>query len=159
MNTKEKFQEAFDKMMKDFNEKVEEVKSNVETLTKDVRSRVEDQRGQFEQYAEKLQDKYGHRVDTNKIRDNFLAETENILDEVKVKVDKLFDYVQHQLEERKAETAIHEAVDKFGDTARKVVVSAEEATDNFMQGVREAARKARSSKDEAAEEVKEEAEV
>lgn len=97
MDSTQKFQQAFDTLLKDFNAKVEEVKSNIQNLTADVKVQVEGQKENLQEYGEKIKGRINQIVDVDKVRSSVLAEAENLVDEAKVKIEKVFQFVNEQV--------------------------------------------------------------
>ena len=107
MDSTKKFQQAFDALLKDFNDKVEEVRSNIQNLTADVKVQVDGQKENLQEYGEKIKGRINQIVDVDKVRANVLAEAENLVDEAKVRIEKVFQYVNEQVNqgEKKAKKA------------------------------------------------------
>ena len=107
MDSTQKFQQAFDTLLKDFNAKVEEVKSNIQNLTADVKVQVEGQKENLQEYGEKIKGRINQIVDVDKVRSSVLAEAENLVDEAKVRIEKVFQFVNEQVNqgEKKAKSA------------------------------------------------------
>ena len=107
MDSTKKFQQAFDTLLKDFNSKVEEVKSNIQHLTADVKVQVDGQKENLQEYGEKIKGRINQIVDVDKVRSSVLAEAENVVDDAKVKIEKLFHFINEQVNqgEKKAKKA------------------------------------------------------
>ncbi len=97
MDSAKKFQQAFDALMKDFNAKVEEVKSNIQHLSSDVKVQVEGQKENLQEYGEKIKGRINQIVDMDKVRASVLAEAENLVDDAKVRIEKVFQYINEQV--------------------------------------------------------------
>ena len=104
MDSAKKFQNAFDTLLKDFNAKVEEVKSNIQNLTADVKIQVDGQKENLQEYGEKIKGRITQIVDVDKARANVLAEAENLVDDAKIRIEKVFQFINEQvnLGEKKA---------------------------------------------------------
>lgn len=136
-------QEAFEKLKVDFNVKIEEAKSNIQNISQDIKTQVEGQRENLTDYKEKLASKYNEIVDVDKIKNSVLAEAENLIDEVKERLDKVFDYVQDQLK---------------NDTIKETFAKVEKSVDNATDRAKEAIEKATGSAKTVAKKAKKEVE-
>lgn len=106
-----KFKEALDTLVNNVNTRIEEVKANLENLTQDIKVQVEGQQENLKDYQEKISQRFQTIVDADKIKANVLAETENFIDDLKVRIDNVFDLVQKQFDEfeKSAETGFKKA--------------------------------------------------
>ena len=157
MDSTQKFQQAFDTLLKDFNAKVEEVKSNIQNLTADVKVQVEGQKENLQEYGEKIKGRINQIVDVDKVRSSVLAEAENLVDEAKVKIEKVFQFVNEQVNqgEKKAKSAaadFSKKAEKFTNEIEKDVVKAtkdfqktvEKTTDKFEKNFNKVEKKVES---------------
>lgn len=129
MASASKFQQAFDTLLKDFNNKVEEVKSNIQHLTADVKVQVDGQKENLQEYGEKIKGRITQIVDVDKVRDSVLAEAENVVDEAKNRIEKLFQFINEQINvgEKKAKdtaTSFSKKAEKFTNDVEKDVKKA-----------------------------------
>ncbi|MBK8673361.1 MAG: hypothetical protein IPN93_10375 [Bacteroidetes bacterium] len=97
MKQQEKLKAAFDSLLQDVNTRIEEVRENITNLTADFRTQVEGQKENLSEYQEKISSRLNELVNVDSIKTNVLAETENFLDEVKVKIDRVFDFIHDSL--------------------------------------------------------------
>jgi len=90
------------------------------------------------EYQEKIASRLNELVNVDQIKTNVLAETENFLDEVKVRIDRVFDFVYEQINtgEKRVEKAAKDVMDKAEKavktaraTANKTVKKAQTAVD------------------------------
>ena len=140
MDSTKKFQQAFDVLLKDFNNKVEEVKSNIQHLTSDVKVQVDGQRENLQEYGEKIKGRINQIVDVDKVRSSVLAEAENVVDEAKVKIEKLFHYINEQVNHgekkaKKAATDFSKKAEKFTHNIEKDVKKASKGLQKNVQKV------------------------
>ncbi|MBK9792003.1 MAG: hypothetical protein IPP60_02570 [Sphingobacteriales bacterium] len=154
MDSTKKFQQAFDALLKDFNAKVEEVKSNIQHLSSDVKVQVEGQKENLQEYGEKIKGRINQIVDVDKVRANVLAEAENVVDEAKVRIEKLFHFInenvnQGETKAKKAAADFSKKAEKFTNTVEKDVKKAtgklqknvEKATVKFESNLKKAEKK------------------
>jgi archaellum component FlaC len=144
MATASKFQQAFDTLLKDFNDKVEEVKSNIQHLSADVKVQVDGQKENLQEYGEKIKGRINQIVDVDKVRANVLAEAENVVDDAKGRIEKLFQFINEQvnLGEKKAKKAASDfskQAEKFSNEIEKDV---KKASKDLQKNVKQATTKA-----------------
>ena len=131
MDSTKKFQQAYDALLKDLNAKIEEVKTNLQHLSSDVKIQVEGQRENLQEYGEKIKGRINQIVDVDKVRATVLADAENVVDEAKVRIEKLFQYINEQ---------VHTGEQKAKKAASDLTKKAEKASVNLEKEVKKATK-------------------
>ncbi|MCB0508571.1 MAG: hypothetical protein R2739_05710 [Chitinophagales bacterium] len=129
MDSTKKFQEAFDVLVKDLNAKVEEVRSNILNLKADVKVQVDGQKENLQEYGEKIKGRITQIVDIDKVRANVLAEAENLVDDTKIRLEKVFQFINQQVNvgekrAKKAASSFSKKAEAFTDEIEEDVKKA-----------------------------------
>ncbi|MCO5232654.1 MAG: hypothetical protein LC105_10835 [Chitinophagales bacterium] len=76
----------------------------IQYLTADVKIQVDGQKEYLQEYGEKIKGRITQIVDVDKARANVLAEAENFVDDDKIRIEKVFQFINEQvnLGEKKA---------------------------------------------------------
>ncbi len=138
MDSSKKFQQAFDSLLNDFNTRIDEVRSNIQNLTADVKVQVEGQKENLQEYGEKIKGRITQIVDIDKVRANVLAEAENAIDDTKFRIEKLFHFINEQVnlggkKAKKSASTFTKNAEKFSAELEKDVKKAATKLDSNIK--------------------------